>query len=276
MDFKSIIQSTDRYNFHSHTEYCDGHSPMAVMAEAAVRSGMLHYGFSPHSPISIPSPCNMKQSDTEAYLEQVRLLQSLPELSSCHFYAGMEVDYLGDEWGPANDYFKSLPLDYTIGSVHFIPSQSGDYVDIDGKYEQFKRRMSENFRDDIEYVVDTFYNQTLDMIDRGGFDILGHFDKIAHNASIHAPGIEDSSFYRPYIARMIDAISRHDLIIELNTKARLEHGRFFPSERHLAELVKRGITIMVNSDAHRPDRIDACRSEAFKLLKEKGYVPSRS
>ena len=35
----------------------------------------------------------------------------------------MEIDYLNDDWGPANDYFQSLPLDYRIGSVHFIPTR---------------------------------------------------------------------------------------------------------------------------------------------------------
>lgn len=49
----------------------------------------------------------------------------------------MEIDYLNDDWGPANDYFQSLPLDYRIGSVHFIPTRGGDFVDIDGSPDRF-------------------------------------------------------------------------------------------------------------------------------------------
>ncbi|MDE6437989.1 MAG: histidinol-phosphatase, partial [Muribaculaceae bacterium] len=57
-----------------------------------------------------------------------------------------------------------------------------------------------------------------------------------------------------------------DITIELNTKARTEHGRFFPGERYLPRLVDAGVKILVNSDAHRPDRLDASRAEAFELL----------
>ena len=67
MDFNSIISQTRNYNFHSHTQFCDGHAPMSDMARAAAASGMRHYGFSPHSPIPIPSPCNMKAEDVDDY-----------------------------------------------------------------------------------------------------------------------------------------------------------------------------------------------------------------
>ena len=49
MDFKKIISSTHNYNFHSHTQFCDGRADMETMARAAVACGMEHYGFSPHS-----------------------------------------------------------------------------------------------------------------------------------------------------------------------------------------------------------------------------------
>lgn len=272
MDFNSIISQTRNYNFHSHTQFCDGHASMSDMARAAAASGMRHYGFSPHSPIPIPSPCNMKAEDVDDYLAEVERIKSLPELGGCRFYAAMEVDYLGSHWGPANDYFKSLPLDYTIGSVHFIPSQSGEYVDIDGKFENFSRRMKAHFEDDIEYVVDTFFRQSCDMIEVGGFDILGHFDKIGQNASYYAPGIEDSMLYRDSIETLIDKIIRRGCVIELNTKARVQHGRFFPGERYLPALVNAGVTILVNSDAHQPDLICASRDEAYNIIDKIGHV----
>lgn len=249
---------------------------MELMARAAVGAGMRHYGFSPHSPIPVSSPCNMLRADVDVYLAEVQRIKAMPELQSCRFYAAMEVDYLGDDWGPANEYFKSLPLDYIIGSVHFIPSQSGEYVDIDGHFDSFAKRMKAYFRDDIDYVVDTFYRQSRAMVEAGGFDILGHFDKIGQNASYYAPGIEDGSHYRQCVESLIDMIIDRRCVIELNTKAREQHGRFFPSERYLPVLADAGITILVNSDAHQPDRIDASRGEAFNLLDRIRHVASLS
>lgn len=276
MDFESIISQTRQYNFHSHTQFCDGHASMELMARAAVGAGMRHYGFSPHSPIPVSSPCNMLRADVDVYLAEVQRIKAMPELQSCRFYAAMEVDYLGDDWGPANEYFKSLPLDYIIGSVHFIPSQSGEYVDIDGHFDSFAKRMKAYFRDDIDYVVDTFYRQSRAMVETGGFDILGHFDKIGQNASYYAPGIEEGSHYRQCVESLIDMIIDRRCVIELNTKAREQHGRFFPGERYLPVLADAGITILVNSDAHQPDRIDASRGEAFNLLDRIRHVASLS
>lgn len=266
MDFGSITSSTRQYNFHSHTQFCDGRATMEVMARSAVEQGMRHYGFTPHSPVPIASPCNMSTDDVQAFLAETERLKLLPELSSCRFYAAMEVDYLGPDWGPSSPYFARLPLDYIIGSVHFIPSQSGELVDIDGQYDAFRKRMADRFRGDIDYVVDTFFSQTRDMIGSGGFDILGHVDKVGQNASCYAPGIEDGQHYRGWMRQLLDLIKEKNLVIELNTKARVEHGRFFPGERYLPELVDAGISILVNSDAHFPDKISASRAEAFDIL----------
>lgn len=54
-DITESIKNTNRYNFHSHTEFCDGHAPMATMAEAAAGDGFEIWGFTPHSPICLDS-----------------------------------------------------------------------------------------------------------------------------------------------------------------------------------------------------------------------------
>lgn len=272
MDFKKIQQSTPYYNFHSHTQFCDGRASMREMAVAAVQCGMKHYGFSPHSPIPIPSTCNMSADSVDEYISEANRIKNDESLSACRFYTGMEVDYIDESWGPSADYFRALNLDYVIGSVHFIPTQSGELVDIDGRFEKFKNHVQDRFRGDIEYVVDTFYRRSHAMIDAGGFDILGHFDKIGQNAGYYAAGIEDSEFYKKLVGALIDNIIDKNLVIELNTKARKEHGRFFPGQRYLRRLIDAGVTILVNSDAHYPDRIDASRAEAIDLLKTLGYA----
>lgn len=266
MDIIKEIKNERKYTFHSHTQFCDGHATMEEMAIAAISEEFRFYGFSPHSPIPIPSPCNMKSQDVEEYLNEVKHIQIKYANRGCQFYAGMEIDYLGKEWGPALPYFNEIGLDFSIGSVHFIPSQSGDYIDIDGSFDNFKKKMLNNFRRDIDYVVDTFFLQSIDMINAGGFDILGHFDKVGQNASYYAPGIEDGTHYRSLMDEIVDLIIQKKTLIEINTKARQEHGRFFPNEKYWKKLVDSGVPIIVNSDAHRPDRISASRAEAFELL----------
>lgn len=267
LDFRKISQSTTRYNFHSHTQFCDGRATMEQFAAAAVKAGMRHYGFSPHSPIPFESPCNMSREDVPAFLSEVERLRAA--YGPVRFYAGMEIDYLGPEWGPAHPYFKSLPLDYRIGSVHFIPAKNdpGRFIDIDGNPERFMRYMHEHFDDDIEYVVTEFYKRSMDMLHAGGFDILGHLDKIGANASAYRPGIEREGWYRDLLHAYVNEItSRHGIAVEINTKSLHKTGRLFPNETVIAALIRARVPILVNSDAHYPDLIDAGRPYALSLL----------
>ncbi|MBD5374676.1 MAG: histidinol-phosphatase [Bacteroides sp.] len=266
IDFKEISTATSLYNFHSHTQFCDGRATMEEFVEAAVNAGMLHYGFTPHSPVPIDSPCNMSGSSVREYFDEVNRLRSLYS-GRISLYAGMEIDYLGPDWGPSHSYFSTLPLDYRIGSIHFVASDSGP-IDIDGRFPSFQKKMHQFFADDIEAVVRSFYQATSDMIDAGGFDIIGHFDKIGHNASHFRPGIEDEPWYRSLADDTVDHILDSRLIVEINTKALSDHKRFFPATRHWQRLLQAGTVLLVNSDTHYPHLVQAGRHEALDLLKK--------
>ena len=266
MDLQRIAEQTDKYNFHSHTQYCDGRATMTEMAAAAAREGFRHWGFSPHSPVPIDSSCNMDRGRVDDYLAEVVCLKKQYD-GVMDLYAGMEIDYLGAEWGPAIGYFKSLPLDYRIGSVHFLPSDSG-FVDVDGRFESFKGKMERFFNDDIKHVVELFYRCSTDMVEAGGFDILGHFDKIGHNASLFSPGIEDTAWYRRLVDDMVDAIIASGVTVEINTKIWRDSHRIFPSERYLGRLIENGVPLLVNSDAHYPDKVNAGRDEICDMLRK--------
>lgn len=264
MDIIKSIGNNRKYTFHSHTQFCDGHATMDEFARAAVEAGFSHYGFSPHSPVPIASPCNMSRESVKDYLDEFeRIRRTYPQVC---FHAGMEIDYLGPEWGPSVRYFQDLPLDFRIGSVHFIPDRQGELIDIDGSADRFRANMCSHFGNDIRYVVETFYSASADMIEAGGFDILGHFDKVAQNASAYRSGIEDEAWYCNLVSSLIDLIIDRKPIVEINTKAKAVHGRIFPSERYLPRLIDAGVPMIVNSDAHVPSLIDASRDYAFGLL----------
>lgn len=206
----------------------------------------------------------MSPESVADYLAEFRRIRDT--YTQVQFFAGMEIDYLGRMWGPSNEYFSNLPLDFRIGSVHFIPDRNGVYVDIDGKAERFIANMNRHFNNDIRYVVETFYTASAEMIEAGDFDILGHFDKVGQNATAYRPGIEDESWYQSLVSSLIDLIIERRPIVEINTKAKAAHGRIFPSERYLPRLVEAGVPLIVNSDAHSPALIDASRDYAFALL----------
>lgn len=251
---------------------------MACFVAAAVNAGIKHLGFTPHSPIPIPSPCNMHKEQVGDYIAEFNRLKA-EYAGRIELYLSMEIDYLGKLWGASSGYFSELPLDYRLSSIHFIPTQDGEtLVDVDGRPESFIGKMHTYFHDDIRYVVDTFYAHTLDMIEAGGFDMIGHFDKIGFNASKYQPGIEDEPWYRKHIDNVIDALKGSDIVVEINTKAwEVPPGsseeakssyipRLFPSENTIRRLRDAGLPLAVNSDVHFPDRITVGRAAAFKII----------
>lgn len=263
IDFNKVTTKSKYYNFHSHTQYCDGHAPMREFVMAAVEQGFSDYGFSPHSTLPIDSPCNIKEENVGKYIAEFRHLKQ--EFSGkINLYMSMEIDYLDSHWGPSNPYFDNLGLDYRIGSVHFVPLD-GSFVDTDGHFDNFKVKMEKYFENDIRYVVETFYRQTLQMIESGGLDIIGHFDKIGQNANYFQPGIEEEAWYDKLVLKVIDAIKESGIYAEINTKSLAEHHRFFPNARYMRLVKKAGIPVLFNSDAHYPTLINAGRMEAMEL-----------
>lgn len=265
IDIKRISKETFKYNFHTHTQFCDGRNCMEDFVIHAINNGLEHYGFSPHGPTSISQLCNMSFDSVRDYLEEVNRLKNKYG-SYINLYAAMEIDYINENENPASEYYQKLPLDYRIGSVHYISSQDGIYVDIDGKQERFKESMERYFYGDIEYVINKFYTSTTKMIEIGGFDIIGHLDKIGHNASFVHPDIETQPFYTQKVMDLLDLISEKKLIVEINTKAFYNYNRLFPNERYFRRIKELNIPVVFNSDAHYSDKIDSGRYEAKGLF----------
>lgn len=237
---------------------------MEEILRAAREKGFETWGFSPHGPICVSSPCNMSFESVADYFHEIdRLRKLFPDMK---ILAGMEVDFIDEDHGPASPQVKEYGLDYVIGSVHFIPNQKGEYHDIDGSPERFKKYLKEYFEDDLDYVVKTYWNQVGRMIKAGGFDIIGHIDKIALNASFIRPDIEQSDEYRNLAEETIGMAIKSGKAIEINTKHFNKYGRFFPHPRYWQRIKEAGIEMPINSDTHYADLVDAGISEAQKLL----------
>ena len=230
----------------------------------AINEGFTHLGFTPHGPVDIESPCNMSVDSVADYLAEVQRLRIVYG-DRISIYAGMEVDFLDTN---RNFDIGALPLDYRIGSVHFIPSFDNpeEYVDVDGRFEKFNEKMTAFFHGDIEAVVRSFYAQMMKMVETGGFEIVGHFDKIGLNASCYCEGIEQQPWYRKLVGQLFEAIMDHHYVVEINTKAWLQHQRFFPHQRYFDMIEKYAPMVVVNSDAHVPALLNSGRHEALQLL----------
>ena len=93
----------------------------------AIKEGFTHYGFSPHSPVPIESPCNMSLDDVPAYLAEVDRLRNIYG-DRIKLYAAMEIDYLGPQWGPSHEYLAYMPIGYRIGYFNLNTTQKCEII----------------------------------------------------------------------------------------------------------------------------------------------------
>lgn len=261
---------TNLTNYHSHCLYCDGRANMEDFIRFAISEGFTSYGVSSHAPLPFPTAWTMEWDRMDDYLaEFFRLKEKYAD--KIELAIGLEIDYLNEESHPALPCFQELPLDYRIGSVHMLYSPEGEVVDIDTPASVFRQLVDKHFGGDLDFVVRTYYTNLLRMVELGGFDIVGHADKMHYNASCYRPGLLDEPWYDKIVCGYFEEIARHEYIVEVNTKAYRDLGTFYPNERYFSLLKDLAVRVQVNSDAHYPERINNSRLEALVALKKAGF-----
>lgn len=257
-------------NYHSHCSFCDGRAPLEEFVKEAIAQGFTSYGVSSHAPLPFSTRWTMEWEQVPFYLEECNTLKKRYS-GQIELYIGMEIDYLNEESNPSVSRFSELPLDYRIGSVHMLYNAQGEVLDIDCGQERFKEIVDQHFDCDIREIVTQYYTKLMRMVELGGFDIVGHADKIHYNASCYHPGLLDESWYNDIMEKYFSAIASKGYMVEINTKAFEQYGTFYPNQRYFGLLKRFNIPVLVNSDAHYPERINSGRKEAFKALVSAGF-----
>lgn len=268
------MRMKNRTNYHSHCSFCDGKAPVEDFVKSAIAAGFTSYGVSSHAPLPFDTRWTLKSCDVPAYLEELGRLKK-KYAGVIELYTGMEIDYLNDSQNPAIGYFQDLPLDYRIGSIHMLYSPEGEIVDTDTNPENFRRILENHFHGDLRLLVEKYFQASMRMVELGGFDFVGHADKISHNAELCDETLSNQEWFKKKLEDYFAFIAEKGFMMEINTKAYNKKGCFFPDVRHFRLLKALGIPVLVNSDAHLPELVNDSRSLALSLLKEAGFCTVR-
>lgn len=166
---------------------------------------------------------------------------------------GLEVDYIPEKESQIESLVSSLPLDFVIGSVHYI---DGWPFDLDSEWEGR----------DITRVYQEYYRLLSQASNCGMFDILGHPGNIAYFGHFPNPAalrdIEES---------FVNNVAGTSIVIEVNTGGFLRPvEQLFPRPELLEALVARGCDFTLSSDAHNPGDVGHRCSWAVSYLRNRG------
>lgn len=271
-------------NYHTHCDYCDGRAAMEAFVQNAIAEGFTALGFSSHSPIPYPSPCNMNRERLDDYVQEFRRLKQQYG-SQIELYLSLELDYISflpNRGKFLFDYFPDYPLDYRIGSVHYVLCpEAGErqgrgeltLVDLDVSGARFDRLMCKYFptRDDQDSLLDTYLSNHIALARHPGVDIIAHPFKMIQLFYHSRPDLVGSGRSRSYIEQFFLEAARNQKVVEVNTKNACEQGEFYPDLSVFSLMKECGCRVTVNSDAHFPNRINNGRRKALEALYDAGY-----
>ena len=240
-------------DYHTHSILSDGHAGYEEMVKAALRKGLYEIGISDHVNLKFPSWA-LKEIDLPVMTEQIQRVKELYSGRIAVKY-GIEMDYFPGEEKMIARLIDSLPVDYVIGSVHYL----GDW-NFDGDESLYGK-----WSNDELY---TWYFGIIQQAARSGlFDIIGHIDLIK-NFNIY-PETDLSRL----LEDTIQAVADMNLVVELNTSGPDRPcNEFLPGSHMLDLCFQHGIKMTLGSDAHHSFHVARHYDQAAGLLKKTGYT----
>lgn len=240
-------------DYHMHTTFSDGKGHYIDYLEIARKKDLAEIGFTDHITLAPVEWC-VKEIDYPVLRENLKnLCNDFSEDVQVRF--GLEVDYFPNKEEELRQIISYFPVDYVIGSIHFIDNWN---------YDTDKSLYG-------KWLNDELYKKYFELVQQsaksGLFDIIGHIDLIKKFRCW--PESDQTHLYEETLKVLKEA----NIVMELNTSG-LDHPcvEFFPNKQMLEIAAKLGIPLTLGSDAHSPNQVGRHFETAIQLLKEVGYT----
>lgn len=244
-----------RIDLHNHTYLCNhAEGEIEEYVLKAIELGIDIYGFSEHAPMkNFEDGYRLLVKDQIFYQNSILALKEKYK-NKIDILLGYEVDYIEGDY--LLDEIIKAPVDYLIGSVHYLDQWGFDNPEFIGEYE--KR--------DIDKIWEEYFKAMQSMARTSSFDIVGHFDLMKVFNFLPKKSMKELCF------EVLKEIKKANMVLEINSagfrKAPLEQ---YPSCEILELAFDLDIPITFGSDAHKVDQIGLFYNEVTLLASQVGY-----
>lgn len=240
-------------DYHMHSVLSDGKQSYEDMVRMAIEKGLDEIGFSDHVCLK-PVDWAIRLEDIPVMTRQILDLKSKYK-DQIQIRYGTEVDYFPDYEDEIKELIESMPVDYVIGSVHFI----GDWnFDTD---QSLYGKWSNN------ELYEMYFGLIQQAAKSGLFDIIGHLD-IIKKFRVYPESNQDKLF-----EDTIKVIKAHNLVVELNTGGMDRPcAEYFPGSKLLELCCINHVPVTLSSDAHYAVQIARHFESATALLSQIGFT----
>lgn len=242
-----------RTDYHIHTIYSDGEGVFEDYLGHALKKGINEIGFSDHLTLT---ETQQKWSIIPGLLNEYcdKILDLKNKNRNIIIRIGLEVDFLPGKEEEIARVTEKLPLDYLIGSVHYMNNGS---VDLGPEFYEKK---------DLDKLYESYFELVSRAAETGLFDIMGHPDLV--RIFRYFPANNPEQLYR----LLAQNFKKSDVAIEINTNGMNKPlSDFYPDPAYLHIFSEEGVPVCVNSDSHRPVDTAQYFDDAYALVKKAGY-----
>ena len=234
-------------DYHLHV-IAHGDRPMTVenileYCEVAKSRGLRQMGITEH----------------DRYLDKIDLAafqEAQEKYQDVELRLGIEIDFVPGKEEEMDRFATELPYDYVIGSVHRV---AGEEVDHPGHKEIYDRW-------DTYDLYEAYYENVRKAALSGRFDVLGHPDLIKIFRRFPDRDITDM------LEETADAVAESGVVVDVNAAGlRKPIGEIYPSRTFLEMFHRRGVPIILSSDAHAPQEVAAGYDRSLRLVRSVGY-----
>lgn len=258
-----------KFSYHTHTDSLglfDGHNSVKEMINKAEEIGYTELGISNHIcchhnyPQFSPMFFNDYQKAEDIYKRVMEEIRKEAETAKIKIYIGFEVDYFPDlAWlHHFEKMMEHLKPDYLIGSTHTLFET--DFGKIYNLYDKNKLPSEQ-----INKLLPNYWNNVIETIRSGYFDIIGHIDLLKIFGLCREPEWMESKY------KVIEALSSANQVYELNTSGWRKAGEQHPERWMLEELNRHNVPLVVSDDAHSTEMLAQYFAEAEELLASVSY-----
>lgn len=237
-----------------HSSYSDGRSAPEDYIAPAIAAGLSEIGFSEHLTLfKDPEDWNMNPVNISPYINHIESLRN--KIKTIKIKTGLEVDYFAGKEKEIRAFLSTLPLDYIIGSVHYLGEKT---VDAGPEFYEGKS---------IDRLFEAYFESVSAAAASELFDIMAHCDLI------RIYGYKPSCNQEPLYRKLAKTMKMHNVAFEINTNGRNRPlADFYPDRRYLHIFREENVPVCVNSDAHMPSRVGQYFDEAYELLRYIGFT----
>ncbi len=256
-----------RVNYHVHNRYSsDGRGTTEEVVRRAAELGFEEVCLTNH--VEFLAPDGEWQVDfveARERFEQVQreieaMRRAAPDL---RILLGAELEYRPGWVESLERLTSSVEFDFLVGSVHVVDGHNISGGATVGEY--FKGKA-------LAEAYGRYFSVVEEMVEWGGFDVVGHFDLIKRFGS-KLYGAYPVEAFEPQITGILARMAGRGIGLEVNTSGVVQPpAEPYPGLPVLLLAKQAGITtVTIGTDSHIPERFDQGWHVGHHLLQEAGF-----